>query len=115
MALDRFIYWQDKSKTPNIEELHPVLEDFFNGAGEVTWVSDRLIIDLLGASCFPHRIFLDGHMVNPVEAPRNERFIEVFVGEDNVDVITREADPYTNAIAVGIVKMISVLWQGKTE
>lgn len=115
MSLDRFIRWQNKEKTPKINELHTVLEDFFNKTAEVTWNVDRILIDLPGKSCIPHRIFLNGHVVKSPTVPREERFIEIYVGEDNVDVITCEADEYTNTIAEGITKMIARLWEGKQE
>jgi hypothetical protein len=46
---------------------------------------------------------------------RPERFIEVYVADDNVDVMTRQADEFTNALAEGLASLIARKFKGKRE
>lgn len=95
MALDRFVYWK-KDEVPNGAQLHCMIEDYVRGLGaEVKWCLDRFFVTLPGVCS------------HPFEEDR-ERWIEVYVGEDHVDVITRSMDAVTNAIADGLVRQ----WEG---
>jgi len=40
---------------------------------------------------------------------------EIFIGKDNVDVITRTMDEYTNNVADGLSEMIKRFWNGKSD
>jgi hypothetical protein len=48
-------------------------------------------------------------------ARESERWIEVYVGDDNIDVITRRCDDITNVIAEGFAKLCARHWQGRLE
>ncbi len=44
-----------------------------------------------------------------------ERWFEVFADSEQFDVITREMDEITNAIANGFAQLAARLWDGKVE
>lgn len=113
MALDRFVYW--KERCPTFQEVQHVLEDFFNGAAEVRRSTDRWICTLPGAPQSPlHRV--DRLLVEAPDAHADgERWIEVFMHEDSLDIITRMADEYTNALAEGLARIFARYWQGKYQ
>lgn len=110
MSLDRFVYF--KEKTPTKGEIKKVITNFLGGIGTVTWRSDRFSISLPGKST---------HALTGIKGtPRNinrqahpTRWIEVHRGKTGtIDVITRQADDFTNCIAAGIHEVIMRWWEG---
>jgi hypothetical protein len=123
MAHDRFIYFNDRP-VPDARkdyELWTFLEDFMGEAGTVVWNWDqsRFYIRLDGNVSHPARritehgksrqMFIGEDRGNP----RN-RWIEVFVG-DHIDVITRDMDPFTSAVADGLVLSIVETFGGTCD
>lgn len=102
MALDRFIYFED-GQTPSFDEIREVCVHYVGGSG-----AGRIKLD-------PPRVFavLPGASLSPTARP--ERFIEVYVDEDNVDVMTREGDEFTNAVAEGLSALICRRFCGKRD
>lgn len=115
MALDRFIYWG--KKRPTKKQLAIVLTDYLGGVGECTWGGGRWTCTLLGRPTLALRSLyktfadVDGDMA---DMPR-VRWFEVFWGKGNIDVITRQADDYTNAVAEGFTALCARHWQGRRE
>jgi hypothetical protein len=122
MAQDRFIYWE--SEAPTNEQVGQVLEDYLGSfAVKQTFERRRYTVLLVGKQSNPHR------RVGPIiETPGGatfnlgavwdedgERWIEVFVSDDNVDVITRMADPATCALADGLTQLMARRWKGRLE
>lgn len=120
MALDRTIYWSvwtPSSRRPTLRALRLVCEDYVRGMGaRVMFEGDRFYIALPGTQCHPLRRVADPP---PYEEPERERWIEVWKGRVGdrviVDVMTRMADPVTNAIAEGLAGVIARWWRGTRE
>jgi hypothetical protein len=108
MSFDRFVYWTDGAE-PRIEDVVRALRVYLRGIGKVRWhgPSGR------------YYATLPGKPTDPAErkgfSPRKERWIEVFFHADCVDIITREADPITSAIADGFARFCVRRWQGRWE
>jgi hypothetical protein len=41
--------------------------------------------------------------------------MEVYIDSDNIDVITRQGDEATNALALGFAKLLARYWDGELE
>lgn len=108
MALDRFIYWSGDVKRPTKEEIGAALTKYIGGGGKVYWERDRYFVDLPGVPSNPSP-YLD------VPCPYETRWFEVWLGDDSVDVLTREADEFTNALAKGFVELCTRYWKGQEE
>lgn len=106
MACDRFVHWRDEKKRPHREEIEAALTGYIGGAGRAYWKDDRYFVDLLGAPSnpFPHRT-----------CPHDTRWFEVYLHEDAIDVITREADEFTNNVAKGFAALCARYWQGDAD
>jgi hypothetical protein len=116
MSLDRFVVWTDQQ--PTREEIGMVLSNFFGGAATIEWQNDRYMCQLYGVNTFPFN-----GLGNRAEAANRERyappfdvrFIEVVVQEDNLDVLTRQQDEYTNCVAQGLQDMFCRYWRAGTS
>lgn len=99
MALDRFIYFE--GDVPSYDDIRELC---------VLYVGESGTIEL-----DPPRIFavFPGECISPIYRP--EKFIEVFVAQDNVDVMTRLADPSTNKLADQLANVIADKFKGKRE
>ena len=117
MAYDRLINFKN---SPSKKDLQFIIEDYFGAAAtKVYWNKDRFFIDLAGNFSFPFyrikslsdsikaRMALD-HQIKP-------RWIEVWKNKKSVDVITRQADEFTNVAADGLASMICRFFDGKLE
>lgn len=117
MAQDRFIYW--KQKRPGVAEIGAMLNDYFGAfAVQRTFEHCRYTVVLVGKQSNPYRRvgpIVEGYNLGIVWDTGGERWIEVFVDEDNIDVITRQADPATCALADGFAKLVARRWQGRIE
>jgi len=110
MASDRFIYW-DKTR-PNMKKLDPVIRYFFGDGIGIKRIKHCWIIYLPGT---PPNKGLPGHMTPANELYHKERFIEVWPGTRNVNVLTRRADPFVSALADGLVVFIKRALGGFTQ
>lgn len=111
MALDRFVNFPKGKKGPTKDEIGLVLKNFLGGIGDVSWSDDRWIVSLPGKPTWT----FEG--LEPDMMPRmqnSERWIEVYVGP-TLDVITRSADEFTNALAVRIAQIFARYWEGKVD
>jgi hypothetical protein len=123
MARDRFVRWPD-GKRPQNDVIQKALEDYVRGLAEVEWVKDRWYVTLPGAPSWSFQ------RVGPAEAyqragwlelakesngsPRN-RWIEVWPGDDCIDVMTRLMDDITNIIADGFATLMGRGFNGQVE
>lgn len=116
MASDTFLRFPDGT-SPGCEVLQIVLEDYIGEAGRVYWNRDRFNVELKGRSSLPFRRTEDASdfYKRAQEALRSERFFEVHVDLDRpiIDVITRQADEYTNVVAQGFVELCKRFWKAK--
>jgi hypothetical protein len=126
MACDRFVNWKKDKPRPTREEVELVIRDYFGSvATEVRWDHDRFFITLVGQQTHPLERVDPNH---PVIAGLNHyrklaekgeadvgRWIEVWLGQDSLDVITRMADPLTNACAGDLVWYFSRHWDSERE
>lgn len=122
MSLDRFVRWQTELR-PTREELQLVLEDYLGGAGEARWDTDRFFVTLTGLRSEAYRRC--AHVTEVVRAyaehtlrepPANRiRWIELYLHEDSIDVITRCADDFTNAVAERLAEICAAYWDGKVD
>lgn len=117
MALDRFVYFR-RAKKPTKKELRLVLDDFFGGATtEIKWDRDRFFVTLVGRHTNALRRMEDvPDFVRREPDPGFEgRHLEVWIGSDCIDVMTRQADEFTNALAEGFAKLVARFWHGDLE
>jgi hypothetical protein len=119
MANDRFVRFG--KRRPARDDVRKALEDYMTGAGRVERVKDRFFVYLRGKGSHPARRLAGAHPSAKVAAAkegslyRAERFIEVWVDKAVVDVITRQADDYTNAVADGFVEFLTTFWDGTVD
>jgi hypothetical protein len=120
MALDRFVRFP-KGEEPTYEALAAVIADYLGGTGTVRWMSDqsRWYIYLPGRNTKALRSVND--LVRAVDVSQDERmkrWIEVFhlTGDDaQTDVMTRQHDEFTNAVARGLAYVIAHAFGGEVE
>lgn len=107
MAYDRFVYWnKTKALVPTREDVGAVLAAYLGAGGTVEWVEGqgRFYANLAGPGSDPRQ---------PKDLLRGTRWFEVFIHEDSVDVITRQADSFTNAVADGFANVCMRQWDGR--
>ena len=109
MPLDRVVLWQQKR--PNKKQLAHMIEDYIGEAGKVEWKTDRWYCTLHGKPSAMFRRILPlrqnfGH---------DERWFEIFIGEDGIDVLTRSADEFTNAVAKEFAERVARFWGARLE
>jgi hypothetical protein len=122
MSLDRFV-WFENEKVPSKTNIGKVLEDYFGAiAQNIYWRDDRWTVLLVGYKSWPFRRVVD------VEDPTmrliagtfekesvEDRWIEVIMSEQCIDVLTRHQDEATNRLADGFAKLIARFWKGTQE
>jgi hypothetical protein len=114
MAYDRFIRFG--KRRPTKPEVQKALEDYVSGAGRVEWLKDRFFVYLEGKGSHPARRIAGSHpSAKEADVYRAERFVEVWLDKAVVDVITRQADDYTNAVADGFVEFLTRFWDGTID
>lgn len=107
MATDRIMYWRQKK--PSIKEVAVILEDYLGFPVEIE--GPRIFGGIPGKPSFPFKRVTDfQHTFD-----HDERWIEVFYDDNSIDVITRGADEFTNAIAEGFYALMMRYCQGATE
>ncbi len=94
-----------------MEDVDKVLNDYL-GEGAVRVESDEnhFIATLHGPGSNPFKHLVDRSF--PEEA---HRWFEVHLGSDNIDVITRRQDEFTNAVAHGFAALVARFWSGTYE
>jgi len=126
MAQDRFVYW--KEERPTRKELKGVLEDFLGGMAvgikygtfESGASKDKDLefwsILLVGKPSFPFkRLPGFGKGSFGGQEMHTERWFEVVVAPDSIDVITRMSDELTSVIANGFAELCARYWQTKVS
>jgi len=117
MAQDRFIYWE--AAAPGVAEIGAMLDDYLGEfALQRTLANCHHTVLLVGKQSNPHRRVgpvVEGFNLGAIWDGDGERWIEVFVAEDNIDVITRHGDPATCALADGFTALAARRWQGRIE
>ena len=114
MALDRFVRWGER--VPSADDIEKSLESFLGGVGKIEKITRSkdmtdFIVSLPGKGSDPFGW-------SPEAAKylnREERWIEVVVTDDYVDVLTRQMDSFTNGIADRFAADIARFWGGKVE
>lgn len=117
MALDLFVRWKDRK--PTKDQAENVIRNFMGGA-ELTleWKSDRFFVRVPGSNSVPYKGLgnkFEAAMIERYKPPHDGRCIEVWLGDDSLDVMTREADEFTNALAQGLAECFSRYWGGMLE
>jgi hypothetical protein len=102
MALDRFIHFGKKQ--PTREEVDSLLRLFLGEwPSEIVWNPRSCYITVPGKPAEEHILY------------REERWIEIYIGDKNIDVLTREQDPLVCAIATGLAKYLAHRLRGQLE
>jgi len=109
--LDRFVYWQ--KERPTKEQLKNALEDYIGIPGAVSWDDSggRFLVDLPGTPGSPIKRLLSNHQ----HEYDGKRWFELYIADDNIDVITRQADEFTNTVAAGFAQFCKRFWDGRTD
>ena len=123
MARDVFVHW--KSEAPSTQDVQAALEDYTAGLGaQITWAQDRFMVTLPGVPSYPFQ------RVGPAtEAQRKawvlsareddgsprRRWFEVWLDDESMDVITRDMDEITNAVAREFAVICARGWRGRLQ
>lgn len=110
MALDRFIYW-NKEK-PTIDQVRQLLKDYISDAAKIEEKNDWFFITLPGNGCLNQFIQAQSEAWT-----HNERWFEVCCIEidNNIDIMTRQSDHFTNAVAECFAKSIAKFYHARYE
>jgi hypothetical protein len=126
MACDRFVYWKEGKPRPTRDEVEKVIRDYFGEvATEVRWDRDRFYVILVGKQTHPLESVDPSHLavvgllhyrkLAAEGKASSKRWIEVWFDAECLDVITRMADPLTNACAKDLAWHIAGQWDGDLE
>lgn len=114
MAADRFVYFEG-DRAPTSAEVERILENFFNGVGEIKLDGSRWTVLLPGKPRSP----LQGVKGALARAfPDDERWLEVYHQQGTkpyVDVITRAQDDFVCSLADGLVAVFARFYRGQVE
>lgn len=109
MSHDVFVRWQ--KEVPAREEIKIMLSNYISDGAKMEDGKDRLFVVLPGKPCSP----MQHKYPVPAENYHEERFFEVYFGDDNIDIITRFADEFTNVVARGFAECCARTLNGKIE
>lgn len=118
MTCNRFIVFE-RGKIPSREDVGKALEDYLGEiALNVYRDGNRYVAVLVGNLSGPFQQIdsdpsLADHYLNDNED--RGRWFEVHLGEDDVNVMTRQSDCVTNAVARGFAKLVAQCWHGRLE
>lgn len=118
MPCDRFVWWDGKKqKRPTRTNVGIVCEDYLKGLGTVTWSNEgrRFMCLLHGPISHPLNRIKGAFAVPEPGEGFDQRYIEVIPSGNCIDVLTRQQDEITNAIADGLSKIFARFWQGRLE
>lgn len=120
MAADWFVYFDKKGqKVPSKEDVGKALEDFLGAyATEVKWDRDRFYAKLVGTKSWPFKRLEPADSVialGMAEREGEDRWIEVWLDDECIDVMTRSSDEATNNLAEGFAKLIARYWKGRKQ
>ena len=121
MALDRFSKFE-KGKKPPIKQIRRALEEYIGDGGKVQ--SGKELNEGSDEKCNPDNddwffATLPGKLSFPFLSEEDqedgERWFEVccISESENIDVITRQSDSFTNAVAEGFAELIAGRWEGE--
>ena len=105
MATDRIIQFSEQ--LPNRDDISRFLTNYVGESGSLEWVGCVAILSLQGSLSRPFT--LDDR---ETEQDDRERWIEVWIHDEVINVLTREMDSFTVDIANGIARRIAGLWCG---
>jgi hypothetical protein len=114
MAADRFVYFEGE-RAPTSAEVQRILENFFNGVGQLVRDGARWTVRLPGRPCSA-LAGVDGARVRAL--PDDERWLEVYHQQGSqpyVDVITRAQDEFVSSLADGLVAVFKRFYRGRVE
>jgi hypothetical protein len=113
MARDRFVYWG--KERPTKEQAEDVIKNYFHDAYQrIEWKRGRFFVDLVGTHSHPLKDVLPVHP-GQLEGQFGERWIEVYLDEGYLDVITRQQDAFTENCADGLARVLALAWDGRLE
>lgn len=118
MALDRFVYWRDKCPSPM--QIKAALIHYMGGVGELEDKGHTIIVHIPGGvNHVPERLADPDYEWSEKDKRTrpSKRWFEVFIAEDdrNIDIITRQMDEFTNALADGFLSLTARLWDGSVD
>ena len=116
MALDRFVRW--RLGKPTDVELRMIIEDYVRGVGTLEDKPQKngrpwFFITLPGKPSHPLTRISDVSKRPP--PPDKERWFEVFVDDDSVDVMTRQSDEFTGVVADGLGTLLARFYKAEIE
>lgn len=113
MALDRFIDWSGQQ--PSNKELSRALRNYVGKAGKVTWKIDRWFVTLPGKPSCALKGLPGAEFRAAVIEEQTDRWFEVIPSDANLNILTRGADEFTNAVAMGFVYICVGYWSGRFQ
>lgn len=124
MSADNFVWWKKgkDAKKPTRAEAELVIKDFFGAAmlKECRWGKDRFFVTLIGDWSQPLTHVVSKELRKRIEATAPEpgwegRHLEVWLGDDSLDVMTRMQDEFTHVCARGLAAVFARYWHGRLE
>lgn len=123
MAYDRFITWEPGAEVPSQEEIEKALRRYVYDGG-IVWVEgSRLFVTLPGEPRYVFREWADDEEWALGGTRRGKRGFEVDYSaneedEDgpygrHIDIMTRQQDEFTTAVADGFERLVVFRWKGK--
>lgn len=106
MARDRIHHFTGDGTRPDLDALQVLLVDDYLQS-DALW--ERLERTSDGHVLF---VVLPGEN-RRIEGAHEDRYLEIYVDDDHVDVMTRFADDYTNAVADGFYKLVQRIYDGE--
>jgi len=114
MAADRFVYFEGE-RAPTSAEVERILENFFNGVGQLKLDGARWTVLLPGK---PRSALQGVKGALRRSHPDDERWLEVYHQqgkEPYVDVITRLQDEFVSSLADGLVTVFARFYGGRVD
>ena len=122
MPADMFVYWKKGHNGPTRAEAKKVIEDYYGEVlVECKWSRSRFFVPLVGTWSHPQMRVAKGEVrkklraQRPREAEWQGRFLEVYLGKDALDVMTRQQDRFTSVCAQGLAKEFASWWDGRVD
>ena len=112
MSTHRTVHWDPTRVAPSKDEIRLVCEDLIGSTGRVYWTDTNqrwLSVEPRGDT---------SDALGRIRGPRptlrhgEARWIEVFVDADYLDVITRDQDQLTGAVARRLATIFATQWGG---